>query len=90
MANSPAIARLLDEFKAQDHGVQLVVLKGFDRVIAAKFSEGNQSWEPTQAGIDLLFPPEEEEKEEKEATLAEKQRAALKPRNISVKATLGK
>lgn len=76
--NSSDIDRLLGEFKAQDHSVQLVVMTGFNRVIAATFSEGNQGWELTDAGRDLLYPPDES------APTPEPPKG-MQPRNIDVR-----
>lgn len=60
--NSPEIDRLLTEFKAEDLSVVMQVLQVINgdnvRIVVAKFSDGNQSWEMTQAGRDLLTPPE--------------------------------
>jgi hypothetical protein len=74
---SPEIARLLEEFKAQDLGVDMVVVQGFERIIAAKFSNGNKNWELTQDGRDLLDPPEIEVVEAKTPA----------PKNLDVRAT---
>jgi len=73
--NSPEIDRLLTEFKAQDLGVQLMVMRGFDRIVVANYSNGNECWELTQGGKDLLNPPEEVEAEP----------VARKPKNIDVR-----
>jgi molybdopterin-guanine dinucleotide biosynthesis protein len=74
---SPEVARLLEEFRAQDLGVDMVVVQGFKRITVAKFSNGNKSWELTQGGRDLLDPPEIEVVEAK----------APAPKNIDVRAT---
>ena len=82
--NSPEVTRLLNEFHAQDHGVELVVLQGFKRISAAKYSEGNECWEPTQAGKDLLDPPTEVPVPAPEVA------KGFPPKNINVKQTLPK
>jgi hypothetical protein len=79
MTNSPVIAQLLDQFKAQDHSVELVVMQGSKRLIVAKYSQGNACWEPTQAGLDLVSPPEPEPEPKVES------KKPQPPRNLNIR-----
>jgi len=79
--SSPEIDRLLNEFKAQDLAVDMVVMVGFKRLVVAKYVDGNQSWELTQDGRDLLDPPPAEE----DVPGPKAAPKGMQPRNIDVR-----
>jgi len=50
------VQQLIDKYHPEDHAVELVAWVDNKRVTVAKFSEGNNDWEATPAGLELITP----------------------------------